>query len=126
MICICLLCRRTAPREFPQEDNAACTLHTEGSIYDSAVCKLALRIVSVSRPGMGQSTLHPGCRLLDWPPQLLALANHLRIGRFAARRLGRRAVSAGVPPRAAPKAQHWRRHRRGRVPREPRLGGHGV
>ena len=44
---------------------------------------LGVRIVSPDRPGMGRSTFQPGRRLLDWPPDVAALADALDIGRFA-------------------------------------------
>ncbi|KAI1100825.1 alpha/beta-hydrolase [Jackrogersella minutella] len=45
--------------------------------------KHKLRIISVDRPGMGSSTNQPNRRLLDWPADLLALADHLKVDRFA-------------------------------------------
>lgn len=41
-----------------------------------------LRIVAPDRPGMGRSTLQPRRRLLDWPADVLALADHLGLDRF--------------------------------------------
>jgi pimeloyl-ACP methyl ester carboxylesterase len=38
---------------------------------------LGLDLVTVDRPGYGQSTHQPGRRLLDWPADLAALADHL-------------------------------------------------
>ena len=49
----------------------------------AAALSLGVRIVSPDRPGMGRSTFQPGRRLLDWPPDVAALADALDIGRFA-------------------------------------------
>src|SRR5262249_54752932 len=35
------------------------------------------------RPGFGRSSFHEGRSLLDWPQDLVALTEHLGIGRFA-------------------------------------------
>lgn len=42
-----------------------------------------VRLIAVDRPGYGRSTFQPGRRLLDWPRDLAALADHLGLGRFA-------------------------------------------
>ncbi|KAK8075749.1 hypothetical protein PG997_010412 [Apiospora hydei] len=60
--------------------------------YDAAARAQGIRLVSVERPGMGASTFQPGRTLLDWPADLLALADHLGVKRFAV--LG---VSGGGP-----------------------------
>jgi len=44
---------------------------------------LGVRLIAVDRPGMGLSDFQPKRRLLDFPNDLLALANHLKIERFA-------------------------------------------
>ena len=41
-----------------------------------------VRLIAVDRPGMGLSDFQPNRRLLDFPNDLLALADHLRIERF--------------------------------------------
>jgi pimeloyl-ACP methyl ester carboxylesterase len=48
--------------------------------------------VTVDRPGFGGSDLQPDRRLLDWPADVTALANHLGMKRFAVA-----GVSAGGP-----------------------------
>ncbi len=42
-----------------------------------------VRVLSLDRPGFGRSSFHEGRSLLDWPHDLVALAEHLGIGRFA-------------------------------------------
>ncbi|MBK6644171.1 MAG: alpha/beta hydrolase [Anaerolineales bacterium] len=44
---------------------------------------LNVRLIAVDRPGMGLSDFQPNRRLLDFPNDLLALADHLAIERFA-------------------------------------------
>ena len=44
---------------------------------------LNLHIIAVDRPGMGLSDFQPNRRLTDWPTDVCALANHLRLDRFA-------------------------------------------
>jgi pimeloyl-ACP methyl ester carboxylesterase len=60
--------------------------------YDTAACRYKLRIIAVNRPGFGGSTPVPDRRLLDWPADLLRLADELQVERFGV--LG---VSGGVP-----------------------------
>lgn len=43
---------------------------------------LPVRLVAIDRPGYGASSPQPGRRLLDWPADVAALADHLGIGRF--------------------------------------------
>ena len=42
-----------------------------------------VRLIAVDRPGMGLSDFQPNRRLLDFPNDVLALADHLKIERFA-------------------------------------------
>lgn len=51
-----------------------------------------LRLIAIDRPGMGLSSFQPGRRLLDWPQDVVAVADHLQLDRFAI--LG---VSGGGP-----------------------------
>jgi pimeloyl-ACP methyl ester carboxylesterase len=57
---------------------------------------LAVRVIAIDRPGYGGSAAQSGRRLLDWPADVAAVADHLRIDRFAV--LG---VSGGGPYAAA-------------------------
>lgn len=50
------------------------------------------RIIAIDRPGMGLSTFQPDRRFLDWPKDVLELADHLKIEQF--RVLG---ISGGSP-----------------------------
>jgi len=51
-----------------------------------------LRLIAIDQPGMGRSGFQLGRRLLDWPADVMAVAGHLSIDRFAV--LG---VSGGGP-----------------------------
>ncbi|KAI5855117.1 alpha/beta-hydrolase [Durotheca rogersii] len=66
--------------------------HGEALAFHDAALRHGHRIISVDRPGMGSSTYQPQRRLLDWPADLLAIADHLKVDRFAV--LG---VSGGGP-----------------------------
>ena len=65
---------------------------TMATITDAAARELGIRIISADRPGISESTLHPDRKLLDWPPLLRELVDHLGIGQF--RVLG---ISGGAP-----------------------------
>lgn len=65
---------------------------TMAELTDRAARELGLRIISPDRPGLGQSTLQSDRKLLDWPPLLEAMADHLGLGEF--RML---AISGGAP-----------------------------
>ena len=45
--------------------------------------RLGVRVIATDRPGMGLSTFQPGRRLRDWPLDVLSLADHLRLAKFA-------------------------------------------
>ncbi|KAH8682590.1 Alpha/Beta hydrolase protein [Xylariales sp. PMI_506] len=66
--------------------------HAEASMFESAARDHNIRLVAADRPGMGTSTYQADRRLLDWPVDVLALADHLQVERFAV--LG---VSGGSP-----------------------------
>ncbi|KAL7620570.1 hypothetical protein AAE478_009565 [Parahypoxylon ruwenzoriense] len=66
--------------------------HEEGLICHDAAQQHGLRVISVDRPGIAASTYQPQRQLLDWPADLLALADNLKVDRFAV--LG---VSGGAP-----------------------------
>lgn len=66
--------------------------HVEASLFDDAARDHQIRVIGVDRPGMGRSTFQSNYRILDWPANLLTLADHLQIARFAV--LG---VSGGAP-----------------------------
>lgn len=45
--------------------------------------RLGFRIIAPDRPGFGRSTPQPGRGLLDWPPMVAAIADHLNLQKFA-------------------------------------------
>ncbi len=57
----------------------------EASLYlsEDLLQSLSVRLIAVDRPGMGLSDFQLNRRLLDFPNDLLALADHLDIERFA-------------------------------------------
>lgn len=64
----------------------------EAAFADGTAARIGVRLVAADRPGMGGSDYQPGRRLLDWPDDVRALANHLGLERFAV--VG---VSGGAP-----------------------------
>ncbi|KAI0377605.1 alpha/beta-hydrolase [Hypomontagnella monticulosa] len=66
--------------------------HDEALVCDDVAKQHGLRVISVDRPGMASSTYQPNRRLVDWPADLLALADYLKVDRFALL-----AVSGGGP-----------------------------
>ncbi len=57
----------------------------EANLYvsEDLLQSLGVRLIAVDRPGMGLSDFQPNRRLLDLPKDLLALADHLNLGRFS-------------------------------------------
>ncbi len=53
--------------------------HPDESISES----LGARVITIDRPGFGQSDPEPHRRLLDWPDDVVEVADALGIGRFA-------------------------------------------
>lgn len=45
--------------------------------------KLGIRIIGIDRPGMGLSAFKPGRQILDWPDDVVQLADALEIDHFA-------------------------------------------
>jgi len=64
----------------------------EGKLWHSACTKHGIRLISPDRPGNGLSTFQKNRRILDWPADVVALANELKISQFYV--LG---VSGGAP-----------------------------
>jgi pimeloyl-ACP methyl ester carboxylesterase len=56
------------------------TSRLEGVLLKSK--KFALTVVAIDRPGMGLLSFQPGRRILDWPSDVLAIADHLKIDKF--------------------------------------------
>lgn len=63
-----------------------------GKETDEAAKKLQIRVISADRPGMGLSDFQKNRKLLDWPDDLVELADKLKIKKFSI--LG---VSGGGP-----------------------------
>lgn len=63
---------------------------------DTAAAELNARIIAVDRPGHGLSDFQPGRQILDWPDDVIDLADALRVDRFGV--LG---LSGGGPYAAA-------------------------
>ena len=53
------------------------------TIGDDVFIKHHLRVISPSRPGMGQSDEHKNRTFIDWTADTIALADHLGIEQFA-------------------------------------------
>jgi pimeloyl-ACP methyl ester carboxylesterase len=64
----------------------------EGKLWHSACAKKHIRLIAPDRPGNGLSTFQNNRRILDWPADALALADHLKVHQFHI--LG---VSGGAP-----------------------------
>ena len=65
---------------------------TMAELAHDAALDLGLRVISPDRPGIRDSQFQADRRLIDWPPLLSALADHLGIDRF--RIFG---ISGGAP-----------------------------
>jgi len=50
---------------------------------DALANKLNIRVIAPDRPGLGRSEFQPGRRIGDWPDDVLALADQLKLARFA-------------------------------------------
>jgi len=67
-----------------------------GLIHDAIDVELNARVIAVDRPGHGLSDFYPDRKLLDWPDDVVELADALSLDRFSV--LG---VSGGGPYAAA-------------------------
>lgn len=52
-------------------------------IDEAAVRRAGVRLIAPDRPGYGLSTFQPERRLVDWPGDVVQLADHLAINRFS-------------------------------------------
>jgi pimeloyl-ACP methyl ester carboxylesterase len=50
---------------------------------DALANKLNIRVIVPDRPGLGRSEFQPGRRIGNWPDDVLALADQLKLARFA-------------------------------------------
>ncbi|WPL11812.1 alpha/beta fold hydrolase [Thiorhodovibrio litoralis] len=55
----------------------------EAALLDAPARALGLRLIAPDRPGYGSSDDQPGRALADWPADLVCLADHLGLDRFA-------------------------------------------
>jgi pimeloyl-ACP methyl ester carboxylesterase len=55
----------------------------EGELADAAAKKLGVRVIATDRPGYGLSDFQPRRTFLDWPADVIALADALGVDRFA-------------------------------------------
>ncbi len=55
----------------------------EGALYDSEARAKGVRLITVDRPGVGDSDPLPGRRLRDWPADVAQLADQLGILQYA-------------------------------------------
>lgn len=55
----------------------------EGQWFDDAAMKANVRLITPDRPGFGLSTFQSNRQLLDWPDDILELAEFLAIDRFS-------------------------------------------
>mgnify|MGYP002153793454 CR=1 FL=1 len=68
----------------------------EGRFLDRVAARHGVRLIAVDRPGMGLSDFKPGRTILDWPDDVVELADTLEIDRFAVE-----GMSGGGPYSAA-------------------------
>lgn len=54
----------------------------EGALFHSLAAKQNFRIICIDRPGMGESTFLPDRKLLDYPNDIIELADELNIEKF--------------------------------------------
>ena len=64
----------------------------EAWIYDEPGKKVGARIIAVDRPGFGLSTYKKGFRIIDWPSDVIELADAVGLERFAVA-----GISSGSP-----------------------------
>jgi pimeloyl-ACP methyl ester carboxylesterase len=51
-------------------------------LFDESAKKMGIRVIGIDRPGMGLSDFKPNRKLLDWPDDVIELAEILEIERF--------------------------------------------
>lgn len=55
----------------------------DGWAADRIARRRGIRVIAPDRPGFGLSTFQPSRRIVDWPADVKALADHIGIKRFA-------------------------------------------
>jgi pimeloyl-ACP methyl ester carboxylesterase len=55
----------------------------EARFLAGQAAQVGVRLIGIDRPGMGRSTFKAGRRLLDWPDDVVELADSLHLDRFA-------------------------------------------
>ncbi|MBV9230466.1 MAG: alpha/beta hydrolase [Chloroflexi bacterium] len=55
----------------------------EAGAWDKAATQTGVRLIALDRPGFGLSTFQPGRHFLHWPADVVELADHLSLQRFA-------------------------------------------
>ncbi len=51
--------------------------------HDEITLELGIHLITIDRPGYGESTFQPGRRILDWPRDVAELADHLGLKKFS-------------------------------------------
>jgi len=54
----------------------------EGAFWDETASDLGARLIAIDRPGIGLSTFQEERSFLDWPNDVLELADHLQVKQF--------------------------------------------
>src|SRR5439155_22464969 len=55
----------------------------EARFLADQAAQVGIRLIGIDRPGMGLSSFQAGRRVLDWPDDVVALADSLQLDRFA-------------------------------------------
>lgn len=64
----------------------------DAQVFAGVAAKFGVHLIGVDRPGMGLSDFQPGRHILDWPDEVVELADALGIARF-----GVQGMSGGGP-----------------------------
>jgi pimeloyl-ACP methyl ester carboxylesterase len=54
----------------------------QGAVAHESALELGIRLLAIDRPGVGQSDVHVGRTLRDWPALVVAVADHFGLERF--------------------------------------------
>lgn len=91
--------RQVAIEEFGAQDGVPVfffhgwpSSRTMAELTDDAAKEQGVRMISLDRPGIRDSTFHPRRTLLDWPALMQEVADHLRLQSFRVL-----AISGGAP-----------------------------